>query len=487
MINGSFESGIFPDEMKHAVVRPILKKAGLDAMDLKSWRPISNLSFTSKLAERIATSRLRNHLSEQQLLPETQSAYRQFHSTETALTAVVDKIVKAIDAGQVCALVLLDLSAAFDTIDHDILFDVLDKRFGVQDGAMNWIRSYFSGRTQTICTDSDRSSRRSLLFGVPQGSVAGPVTFICYTEDVQDVITVWNIYNHTYADDNQLLACTPVAEVDTCRNDIERCVLSVQTGCMARRLQLNPEKTELIWFGSRFQLQKLHASTNSSIYIGGIGVKAVEYVRDLGVILDNQLSMRKHVSQVVSTCFFHLRRLRQLRARLSREQRQRLVSSIILSRVDYCNVVLAGLPASSLAPLQRVLNAAARFVADLYPCDHVTGTLRDLHWFPIRTRITYKLCTLMHASVHGAAPVYIRNMLTSVTELPGRSHLRSAASGLYDVPRTRTKFGTRSFSVAGPTAWNALPLELRATADSACFRKQMKTFLFIQVYGTDPN
>ena len=177
--------------------------------------------------------------------------------------------------------------------------------------------------------------------------------------------------------------------------------------------------------------------------------------------------MRKHVGQVVSTCFFHLRRLRQLRARLSREQCQRLVSAIILSRVDYCNVVLAGLPASSLAPLQRVLNAAARFVADLRPRDHVRGTLRDLHWLPIGTRITYKLCTLMHTSVHGAAPVYIRNMLTSVTELPGRSHLRSAASGIYDVPRTRTKFGTRAFSVAGPTAWNALPLELRATADSA--------------------
>ena len=216
-------------------------------------------------------------------------------------------------------------------------------------------------------------------------------------------------------------------------------------------------------------------------------MRPVEYVRDIGVILDNQLSMRNHICQVVSTCFFHLRRLRQLRARLSREQRQRLVSAIILSRVDYCNVVLAGLPASSLAPLQRVLNAAARFVADLHPRDHVTGTLRDLHWLPIKTRITYKLCTLMHASVYGAAPVYIRNMLTSVTELPGRSHLCSAASGLYDVPRTRTKFGTRSFSVAGPTAWNALPLELRATADSACFRKKLKTFLFIQVYGPDPD
>ena len=312
-------------------------------------------------------------------------------------------------------------------------------------------------------------------------SCSNPASFgLLYgiNKSINHVITVWNIYNHTYADDNQLLACTSVADVDACRNDIERCVLSVQTWCMARRLQLNPEKTELIWFGSRFQLQKLHASTNTSIYIGCIEVRPVEYVRYLGVILDNQLSMRKHISQVVSTCLFHLRRLRQLRARLSREQRQRLVSATILSRVDYCNVVHAGLPASYLAPLQRVLNAAARFVADLHPRDHVTGTLRDLHCLPIKTRITYKLCTLMHASVHGAAPVYIRNMLTSVTELPGHSHLCSAASGLYDVPRTRTKFGTRSFSVAGPTAWNALPLELRATADCVFPKKNTENFYF---------
>ena len=355
---------------------------------------------------------------------------------------------------------------------------MLDKRFGVQDGAINWIRSYFGGRTQTICTDSDQSSRRSLLFGVPQGSVAGPVTFICYTEDVQDVVTAWNIHNHMYADDNQLLACTSVADVDACQNDIEQCVSSVQTWCMARRLQLNPKQTELIWFGSRVQLQKLHASRNTSIHVGGIEVRPVEYVRDLGVILDDQLRMRRHISQVVSTCFFHLRPLRQLRARLSREQRQRLVSAIILSRVDYCNVVFAGLPASALAPLQRVLSAAARFVADLHPRDHVTGTLHVLHWLPVKTRIMYKLCTLMHASVHGAAPVYIRDLLTPVTELPGRSHLRSAASGLYDVPRTRMKFGSRSFLVSGPTAWNALPLEIRATADSACFRKKTEDILF---------
>ena len=111
--------------------------------------------------------------------------------------------------------------------------------------------------------------------------MAGPVTFICYTEDVRDVITVWNIYNHTYADDDQLLACTSVTDVDACRNDIERCVLNVQTWCMARRLQLNPEKTEIIRFGSRFQLQKLHASTNTSVYIGGIEVRPVECSRSL--------------------------------------------------------------------------------------------------------------------------------------------------------------------------------------------------------------
>jgi len=122
--------------------------------------------------------------------------------------------------------------------------------------------------------------------------------------------------------------------------------------------------------------------------------------------------------------------------------------------IDYCNAVLANLPDSALAPLQRVLHAAARFVAAIGPRDHITPTLISLHWLPVCQRITYKLCTMMHSVFYGQAPSYISEIVTPVTPLPGRAHLRSAKNGDYNIPRVLSKFGQRSFSVSGPDAWN---------------------------------
>ena len=145
------------------------------------------------------------------------------------------------------------------------------------------------------------------------------------------------------------------------------------------------------------------------VHIGSKSVKPVGVVRDLGVLIDAELSMREHVSQTMRTCFYHLRRLRPVRQLLGRDVTARLVSCFVLSRLDYCNAVLAGLPASTLAvaPLQRVMHAAARLVLQLAPRDHVTPALQELHWLPIAQRIDYKLCLLVHKASMGQAPSYI--------------------------------------------------------------------------------
>jgi len=142
------------------------------------------------------------------------------------------------------------------------------------------------------------------------------------------------------------------------------------------------------------------------VKVGSTIIKpAVNLIRNLGdVILDIELNMQAHISKVASSCFYHLRRLRQLRRVVTQDVRQRLVSALVLSLVDYCNSSLAGLPANALAPLQRVLNAATRFVADLRPRDHLSSVQRSLHWLPIRQRIQYKLCVLMYGAAHGYSP-----------------------------------------------------------------------------------
>ena len=185
-----------------------------------------------------------------------------------------------------------------------------------------------------------------------------------------------------------------------------------------------------------------------------------------------------HISKIVSACYYHLRRILQLRHCLDKDDRQRLVSALLLSRIDYCNVALAGLPAISLVPLQRVINAAACFVGNPRPRDQVSHVPRDLHWLPIRERISYKVCHMMFNVVNGTAPTYMTGMVTRISDLPGRCHLGSAAEGLFDVLRTRTVFGSRAYSIAGPVTWNGLPAHVRAIRDVIPFKSALKTLFF---------
>jgi hypothetical protein len=154
------------------------------------------------------------------------------------------------------------------------------------------------------------------------------------------------------------------------------------------------------------------------------------------------------------------------------------VSAFVLSRIDYCNALLAELPTTTLAPLQRVQNAAARLVLNLHPFEHITPALVELHWLPVRQRIIYKLCLLVHKALTGQAPSYLSELLHPIADIPLRASLRSAVTTDIDFPRTHLRFGDRAFSVAGAKHWNSLPAELRFIADTATFKKQLKTYLF---------
>jgi hypothetical protein len=155
-----------------------------------------------------------------------------------------------------------------------------------------------------------------------------------------------------------------------------------------------------------------------TLTFGEVTIRPVTRVKYLGVLLDTELGMRCQVNCVAAACFFQLRRLRQLRNVIDPQALQRVVSALVLSRLDYCNAVLAGLPASTLAPLQRVQNAAARLVVSLGPRDRVTPALKTLYWLPVFQRIQYKLCVLAHAAFYKYGPVYLTELLVRVSELP---------------------------------------------------------------------
>jgi hypothetical protein len=284
-----------------------------------------------------------------------------------------------------------------------------------------------------------------------------------------------------FADDKQLYRSGKITEIDNIRHHLCHCITEVRDWCASRRLQLNALKTELQWFGSRANLRKL-SSTDLTLSVGDDVIKPVTVVRNLGVYLDAELTMKQHISRIVSSCFFQLRRLRQIRRSAGEEVTKRLVTALVLSRLDYCNAALAGLPESTTRPLQRVQNAAARLITNARSRDHITPVLMRLHWLPIQSRIVYKLCLQMHLIHTNQCPDYMADMVKLIAASSSRPGLRSASHLLYRKPALKTKFGERAFSHAGPAAWNNLPDYIQSELNTNSFKKQLKTYLFTSAF-----
>ena len=228
IINESFSSGVFPDSLKEGVVFPSFKKSCTDQEAFASYRPITNISFLSELLERAAAIQTKNYLTAEGLLAKWQSAYRQHHSTETALLRVVNDILLSIDARKEVVLVMLDLSSAFDTIDHTLLLERLRNYYGFQDKVLMWFTSYLMGRSQSVVVKQMHSSSKCLAFGVPKGSVLGPLLFSLYFAPLEKVIDNHDLACMMYADDTQLyLTISPNHDPTTSLLKLEQCIKDV--------------------------------------------------------------------------------------------------------------------------------------------------------------------------------------------------------------------------------------------------------------------
>jgi hypothetical protein len=269
MCNTSLHEGLLPRSQKRAIVKPIIKKNNLDPSDVKNYRPISNLTFISKLIERIIAKRLTSYLTDNDLMPFFQSAYRKYHSTETSITNLLSNIYNIIDKGCIALLGLLDLSAAFDCVDHDILINRLSFAFGIKDKPLNWLSSFLRERSHIVNFNGMSSESYNLVCGVPQGSVLGPLLFTLYTSDVEDIALRWGLMIQSYADDIEILGHSRTEDVTTLADTFTCCIGEIEEWMFTNRLKLNPDKTQFIWFGTRQRLSKvtLHSISLENVAI----------------------------------------------------------------------------------------------------------------------------------------------------------------------------------------------------------------------------
>ena len=299
LCNVSIQSGCLPLSQKTAMVTPRLKKSGLDPADIKNYRPISNLPFMSKVIEKLILAQLTRYLTANGLFPKFQSGFRRYHSTETAVLRVLSDIYSAIDQDQVSLLALLDVSAAFDTVDHGILLERLSTSYGLSGMAYTWLESYITGRAQIIHVGNRHSPPSKVLYGVPQGSVLGPVLYVLYTSDVAKLVEALGLGTHLYADDTQLYGhCSPSNSFELASR-VLRAIDSIHEWMSSNRLSLNTGKTQFIWLGTKHSLAKRDTDRLSSLLPS---LTELTSVRNLGFIIDQELNMKDHITKLCQSC-----------------------------------------------------------------------------------------------------------------------------------------------------------------------------------------
>ena len=223
---------------------------------MKNYRPVSNLSFISKILEKIVANRLQAHIKNNHLSNPLQSAYRKHHSTESALLKVHNDINISMDKGEVTALTLLDLSAAFDTIDHATLTDRLSDWYGISGQAQIWFSSSLQNRHQSVKIEDTFSDKVTLSYGAPQGSVLGPVLFTLYTTPHSAIISSFDINHHLYADDTQIHMSLSVSNAKESLMKLQHCLMGVSVWMTGSKLKLNPSKTEFLLIGTKLQRER---------------------------------------------------------------------------------------------------------------------------------------------------------------------------------------------------------------------------------------
>ena len=475
LFNTSLATGLVPSSFKRAHIRPILKKPQLNPTDPSNYRPISQLPFLSKVLERVVASRINSHMVACNIDETYQSGFKSGHSTETALLNVSDCLRRAADRGCASILVLLDLSSAFDTIDHTVLLDRLHSFLGISGTVLDWFRSYLSSRTQSVVIDDVSSDSTPIRFGVPQGSVLGPLLFRIYLLPLSSLLRNLGLSFHLYADDTQIFVSSSPASLPYSITDLLAAYSSISDWLSTNFLRLNHSKTEVLLVGTP-ALVKKSKSLFPSLTLGGNTIIFSDCVRNLGVVFDEHLSFKPHIRNVSKSSLCFLRNFSRIRSHFDRQSLETAVHAFITSRLDYCNSLLVNLPFSSLRPLQLVQNYAARLLLRRPRFSPSKPLLHELHWLPVRSRTHFKILLFTFKALNNKAPSYLSSAL-SPRHVPRA--LRSSHAPLLNIPRSSLcSMGDCSFSICAPKLWNALPAEIRSSPSLTTFKRLLKTHLF---------
>ena len=397
LYNSSLKSGQVPRECKVANVTPVPK--GGDKEDVVNYRPVSVLPVVVKVFEALVHEQLYNYLQQQSLLAySAQFGFRPGHSTQDALVSMVEEWRESMDEDKLVGSVFIDLSKAFDMVDHSILLLKME-RYGVMEKELSCLRGYLSDRRQRVCVGVAKSEWTEVKRGVPQGSILGPLRFILYANNLPQVTK--NSTVTQYADDTTLtVVADDAASLELQLNeDLSR----VRKWADDNKLLLNTRKTQLLLLERKRKDRKL---SNVKVSMDGEELERSRLVKCLGVILNDALTWREQVESVRRKCFTALAKLRRLKMVLPSQTKQ-VYNALVLPHLDYCSVVWQECSAVLAKKLERVQNYGMRLILSRPSRTHSEELREELGWKTLATRRNMARMMLVHRCVVGQAPAIL--------------------------------------------------------------------------------
>ena len=439
--NLSMQQGVFPQELKIANVVPLYKKD--DSMVFSNYRPVSLLTSLSKVFEKVMYNRLISFLNKYKILYKYQFGFRKDHSTYLALMCLMDKLIKCLENGEHVVGVFLDFSKAFDTVDHDILMTKL-YHYGIRDNALNWFKSYLSNREQFVTYNKSKSSMKTIKCGVPQGSILGPVLFLLYINDLSTLCD--KVFSIFFADDSNLFKSDKNLSVieEVLNSELEQ----ISMWLKANKLYMNVSKTQYMIFSGRRAVE-----LSFDLHIEGNKLNCVDKSKFLGVIIDNKLSWKDHVSYIAMKVSKGIGIVTKARHFLSHKSLLSLYYSFVYPHISYCNHIWGNAAATYINRLTVLQKRVIRIITGVPPRTPSAPLYAKLKVLNLIQMNKFLIGQLMFKYYQNKLPDVISNLFTPNREIHAHN---TRQSNCLHPPKVKTELSKRSVDYQGVILWNQI-------------------------------